>query len=141
MSSRGLGDVYKRQLYTLFVETVATHRGVSAADVLDHMADGRVFIGQQAINAGLVDGVSTVAEMVERLATNPDSFAQRRKATFALRSAPSPSASAGAAPNDDTPTPKEKGNVMPHDATVSLSLIHISEPTRRHHVSRMPSSA
>ena len=24
---------------------------------------------------------------------------------------------------------------------VSLSLIHISEPTRRHHVSRMPSSA
>ena len=25
--------------------------------------------------------------------------------------------------------------------TVDLSLIHISEPTRRHHVSRMPSSA
>ena len=25
--------------------------------------------------------------------------------------------------------------------TQSLSLIHISEPTRRHHVSRMPSSA
>ena len=27
------------------------------------------------------------------------------------------------------------------DAPVDLSLIHISEPTRRHHVSRMPSSA
>ena len=26
-------------------------------------------------------------------------------------------------------------------ATLALSLIHISEPTRRHHVSRMPSSA
>ena len=26
-------------------------------------------------------------------------------------------------------------------AVLSLSLIHISEPTRRHHVSRMPSSA
>ena len=26
-------------------------------------------------------------------------------------------------------------------ATLVLSLIHISEPTRRHHVSRMPSSA
>ena len=25
--------------------------------------------------------------------------------------------------------------------TIGLSLIHISEPTRRHHVSRMPSSA
>ena len=34
---------------------------------------------------------------------------------------------------------------FPPDATVTvlvrLSLIHISEPTRRHHVSRMPSSA
>ena len=27
------------------------------------------------------------------------------------------------------------------EAVVELSLIHISEPTRRHHVSRMPSSA
>ena len=27
------------------------------------------------------------------------------------------------------------------DALNDLSLIHISEPTRRHHVSRMPSSA
>ena len=26
-------------------------------------------------------------------------------------------------------------------STLMLSLIHISEPTRRHHVSRMPSSA
>lgn len=106
-------------LYTLFVETVAAHRGVPAADVLAHMADGRVFIGQQAIDAGLVDGVSTVADMVERLATNPEAFAKRRKATFALVPGPTkPSASAGAAPMDDTPTPQEKGNVMP-DATVS----------------------
>ena len=29
----------------------------------------------------------------------------------------------------------------PTDAGLDLSLIHISEPTRRHHVSRMPSSA
>ena len=32
-------------------------------------------------------------------------------------------------------------NLITSDATISLSLIHISEPTRRHHVSRMPSSA
>lgn len=107
-------------LYTLFVETVAQHRGTSTADVLDRMADGRVFIGQQAIDSGLVDGVSTVADMVERLATNPDAFAKRRKATFALVSGSSPSASAGAAPKDDiTPTTPEKGHVMPHDAIVS----------------------
>ena len=29
----------------------------------------------------------------------------------------------------------------PFEVVASLSLIHISEPTRRHHVSRMPSSA
>ena len=28
-----------------------------------------------------------------------------------------------------------------YDSLEALSLIHISEPTRRHHVSRMPSSA
>jgi ClpP class serine protease len=71
-------------LYTLLIDDVARHRGASSAQVLDHMADGRVFIGQQAIDAGLVDGVSTVDAMVERLATNPAEFAQRRKAVFAL---------------------------------------------------------
>ena len=30
---------------------------------------------------------------------------------------------------------------QPEDFVAHLSLIHISEPTRRHHVSRMPSSA
>ena len=31
--------------------------------------------------------------------------------------------------------------ILDIDEVVQLSLIHISEPTRRHHVSRMPSSA
>ena len=36
-------------------------------------------------------------------------------------------------------TPKE--DMFPEAKVGRLSLIHISEPTRRHHVSRMPSSA
>ena len=32
-------------------------------------------------------------------------------------------------------------NMFGEGDTLTLSLIHISEPTRRHHVSRMPSSA
>ena len=32
-------------------------------------------------------------------------------------------------------------NTYIHRDVLMLSLIHISEPTRRHHVSRMPSSA
>lgn len=53
--------------YSLFVEAVASHRGVSTQKVLSDMADGRVFIGQQAIDAGLVDGVSTLAALVQQL--------------------------------------------------------------------------
>jgi ClpP class serine protease len=70
-------------LYSLLIDDVAQHRGVSSDQVLAKMADGRVFIGQQAIDAGLVDGFSTVDAMVERLATNPAEFAPRRKAVFA----------------------------------------------------------
>ncbi|MCX7221183.1 MAG: S49 family peptidase, partial [Burkholderiales bacterium] len=53
--------------YSLFVSAVATNRGVSADTVLSDMADGRVFIGQQAIDAGLVDGVVTVEALVAQL--------------------------------------------------------------------------
>jgi len=53
--------------YRLFVDAVAQHRGVSADQVLQDMADGRIFIGQQAIDAGLVDGVSTLDALVAQL--------------------------------------------------------------------------
>jgi capsid assembly protease len=71
-------------LYSVFVDTVAQQRGVSSDAVLEHMADGRVFIGQQAIDAGLADGFATVDDIVEQLATNPAKFATRHRAVFAL---------------------------------------------------------
>lgn len=76
-------------MYGVFVSAVAANRGATIEQVLDHMADGRVFIGQQAIDRGLVDGFSTVDAMVEQLATNPAKFANRRKAQFAV-GGPSP---------------------------------------------------
>lgn len=51
-------------LYSIFVDTVAKHRGVDAATVLDNMADGRIFTGQQAIDSGMVDGVATLEELI-----------------------------------------------------------------------------
>lgn len=54
-------------LYSVFVQTVAENRGVSPDTVLQDMADGRVFIGQQAIDAGLVDGVSTLDALIAKL--------------------------------------------------------------------------
>lgn len=56
--------------YGLFVDAVAAHRGVSADTVLKNMADGRIFIGQQAVDAGLVDGVSTLGALVQQLNAN-----------------------------------------------------------------------
>ncbi len=88
------------QIYGAFVDAVATNRRVSASAVLENMADGRIFIGQQAINAGLVDGIATVETMVERMATDPAKFAARRKAVFALGA---PSVAAGVAAVEDVP--------------------------------------
>lgn len=119
------GEAYLQQqvdhIYSVFVDAVAVHRGATSEQVLERMADGRVFIGQQAIDAGLVDGVSTVDAMVERLATNPAAFASRRKAVFALGGLPAPlSANAGAASADDL-TPTEKGLVMPQADQIQVS--------------------
>lgn len=53
--------------YSLFVQAVASQRGVSVERVLADMADGRMFIGEQAINAGLADGVATLDELIVKL--------------------------------------------------------------------------
>lgn len=53
--------------YSLFVDAVAKNRNVSSAMVLKSMADGRVFIGNQALQAGLVDGVMSMDDLVRKL--------------------------------------------------------------------------
>jgi capsid assembly protease len=108
-------------MYAVFVDAVAAHRGTSADDVLERMADGRVFIGQQAIDAGLADGISTLDALIERMAADPNEFAQRRRAVPARRTPKSAgavaladalvSASAGDAPRDESN--HEERNVMP----------------------------
>lgn len=98
-------------VYTLFVDAVAANRGVTADQVLEHMADGRVFRGQKALDAGLVDGVSTLDELLQAMAADPAQFATRRKAVFKAEAA-LPSPSAGAAPKDTTST-REKEPTMP----------------------------
>ena len=56
-------------LYSIFVERVSQYRGVNVNTVLTSMADGRLFIGMQAVDAGLVDGVSSLDELVASLST------------------------------------------------------------------------
>jgi len=66
-------------IYSVFVGDVARNRGASEETVLQNMADGRVFIGQQAIDAGLADGIVTldalVADLSEERAASAPLFA------------------------------------------------------------------
>lgn len=54
-------------IYSVFVGEVAKHRRVSIDTVVEKMADGRIFLGQKAIEAGLADGMSTLQDLVDRL--------------------------------------------------------------------------
>lgn len=65
-------------LYSLFVDAVAMNRGVDVETVLKDMADGRVFIGQQAIDAGLVDGFATLEDLIAQMSENPTAVAPLR---------------------------------------------------------------
>jgi signal peptide peptidase SppA len=51
--------------YGVFVDDVADNRGVSVEKVLADMADARVFIGQQAIDAGLADRLGNMDDAVQ----------------------------------------------------------------------------
>jgi len=54
-------------LYSVFVNDVARNRNVDVDHVIKQMADGKVFIGRQALSNGLVDGVSTMPELIDRM--------------------------------------------------------------------------
>lgn len=57
-------------IYEVFLSDVGKNRGgLSADQVHERMADGRIFIGKKAISAGLVDGVSTLDELINILAS------------------------------------------------------------------------
>lgn len=57
-------------IYSVFVNSVARNRNMSTDAVLADMADGRVFLGQQAVDAGLVDGITTLDEVIGKLSAD-----------------------------------------------------------------------
>lgn len=59
-------------LYSVFVNRIAEYRNVPVAYVLDNMAGGKEFIGQQALDVGLVDAVSTIDDLITQLQTKID---------------------------------------------------------------------
>jgi signal peptide peptidase SppA len=70
-------------VYSVFVNEVARHRGTDVETVLDKMADGRIFLGRKAIEAGLVDGVSTEADLIRQLNQEHEQRTHARARAFA----------------------------------------------------------
>jgi len=52
-------------VYSIFVNTVSRNRGVSVETVLKDMAEGRLFMGRQALDAGLIDTIGNFDLAVE----------------------------------------------------------------------------
>ena len=60
-------------LGSLFADAVAAQRGIDIERVLAELATGQVFIGRQAVDAGLADGVMSLEALISALETNPAS--------------------------------------------------------------------
>jgi capsid assembly protease len=88
-------------VYGVFVDAVARNRGVDADTVVNKMADGRIFRGQQAINAGLVDGKMTLPKLVQQMKSQKGSARMGAPIT--------------------TPTPKGKPNMAAETETTFTS--------------------
>lgn len=58
--------------YKVFLSAVARNRGEDVDTVHSEMAEGRVFLGQAAVQAGLVDGVSTLDQVCAALCDDQD---------------------------------------------------------------------
>ena len=67
LSNEGKATIQGRldYIYSGFVDAVAKHRGMDIEDVLGRAADGRIFIGRQGIEAGLVDGIKSFNEVMQ----------------------------------------------------------------------------
>lgn len=118
--------------YSLFVDAVAAHRGVDAETVLEHMADGRVFRGQQAMDAGLLDGFMSLDALIESLATDPAKYAKRAVSRFA-RKATTPTSGAGARA-DEPPTIVEGASSMGTENTTPAAPAAVTlESLQRDH--------
>lgn len=65
------------QVYSVFVNDVATFRRATPETVIRSMADGRIFLGRSAIAAGLADGKTTLDALTSHLRTSTASMGPR----------------------------------------------------------------
>jgi len=68
LSDEGRASIQDRidTFYGIFVDNVARNRGITVEKALE-MADGKLFIGQSAVDIGLVDGKATLEQIISNL--------------------------------------------------------------------------
>lgn len=84
-------------IYTIFVDTVAQNRGVSAEKVLADMADGRVFLARDAQARGMVDYIASLDATISNMASGiwPTNSQNRSNDDMTTGSTPSKPAAGG----------------------------------------------
>jgi ClpP class serine protease len=96
-----------------FVEIVAEHRGVSVETVLADFGQGDVFVGQQAVDAGLVDGVSSYETVLAQMIDETRPATRTTPTRFAVPSRPSTSPGARSTSTTETPMADKKDPAVP----------------------------
>lgn len=71
-NAEGLALIKKElnDLASVFISAVAKHRGVDFETVMKDFGQGGVFIGENAVKAGLADGVKSIDEICEEMLNN-----------------------------------------------------------------------
>lgn len=55
------------QIFSVFISSLARFRNVSEGVILEKLGDAKILVGEQAIDAGVVDGVSTLSTLINEL--------------------------------------------------------------------------
>lgn len=117
-------------LYAGFVDTVARNRGTSKSRVLSSMADGRVFLGKQAITNGLVDGISTLPKIIADMQT-PDTRNKMMKRRATVAQAPAMTVQPAISKAAFNTILTMKGIAPPRDEAAERAITQAAEQTER----------
>ena len=103
LTDEGRADMQAKvdEFYRVFVAAVARGRGVTAQAVRDGFGQGRMVQAREAVKLGMADGIGTLDQVIERLATGSRSAIGATATPPAIRAAADDSVD----PNDDGTCP------------------------------------
>lgn len=117
-------------LYQTFVNDVAQGRGATAASVMSDYGEGRVLLAQDALDAGMVDGIDTLQTVIGRalseaatsIGPNARQFGRAHESRVPLAAAPR------AGETEDEPEPAEPVETEPSEPEPAEPVATVDEP-------------